>query len=285
MLREKLGLNHKEIIMNALADLRLPFSEYSFMNLYLFRDIHDYHISADNDKVIIDGMTRDNMHYAMPLFNITTINKTDFDSILRNNGMIFPVHRSIIDSLSSDNYDWTYSLNDSDYLFTKDKLINYPGRNLHKKRNLLKQFISGYEWSAAVIDDSRIIDALSILDAWQTATNLPETSTDYLSCKEALTNTREFKLTGEIIYIDGTAAGFVLGEMISHNVFALHFAKCITHYKGIYQFIYNHFAKSLPSECEWINFEQDLGIPALRQAKETYEPDLMEHKYRLRLRQ
>lgn len=284
MHRQKLELPHRELIMSALADSKLPFSEYSFTNLYLFRDIHDYHITMTNDKVLLDGVTRDNMHYAMPLFDITSINKDEFNTILRDNGMIFPVHRTLVDTLSSDDYEWTYSLDDSDYLFTKDKLINYPGRNLHKKRNLLKQFISGYEWSAEVIDDSRIHDAMIILDAWQSATNLPESSTDYLSCKEALTNTVMFNLTGEIIYIDGIAAGFVLSEMISHNVFALHFAKCITHYKGIYQFIYNHFAKSLPSECEWINFEQDLGIPALRQAKETYEPDLMEHKYRLRLK-
>ncbi|HNX60675.1 MAG TPA: hypothetical protein PKK43_16345, partial [Spirochaetota bacterium] len=108
MHRQKLELTHREIIMSALADSKLPFSEYSFTNLYLFREIHEYHISANNGKVLIDGITRDNIHYAMPLFDITTIDKAEFNSILHDNGMIFPVHRIVIDALSSDDYDWTY---------------------------------------------------------------------------------------------------------------------------------------------------------------------------------
>lgn len=284
MHREKLGLSHRDIIMGSLSESQLPFSEYSFTNLYLFRDVHDYHVSTFNNLILIDGITRDKNHYAMPLFDILSIGKENLDSILIEHGMLFPVHSEQIEKLDPSSYEWNYSPDDSDYLFTKGKLIDYPGRNLHKKRNLLKQFLTGYEWRSEPLDNTKHADAFLLLDAWQTATGMPDTATDYLSCREAIIRMKEFNLSGEIIYVDDTPAGFVLGEMISRNVFALHFAKCNTHFKGIYQFIYNHYAKLLPQTCEWINFEQDLGIPALRQAKETYEPDIMAHKYRLKIK-
>ncbi|MGL4368801.1 MAG: phosphatidylglycerol lysyltransferase domain-containing protein [Spirochaetota bacterium] len=107
---------------------------------------------------------------------------------------------------------------------------------------------------------------------------------DYYSCAEALSNIEGFLLTGVIYYIDDAPAGFVLGEKITHDTYALHFAKGITDYKGLYQFMYNHFAKTLHGSCSWINFEQDLGIAALRQAKESYQPDAMGHKYRVKLK-
>jgi hypothetical protein len=58
----------------------------------------------------------------------------------------------------------------------------------------------------------------------------------------------------------------------------------MTRFKGVYQFMYNVFAKELGTEYEWVNFEQDLGIPELRQAKESYQPDKMAVKYRVSLK-
>ncbi|HEY1406760.1 MAG TPA: phosphatidylglycerol lysyltransferase domain-containing protein [Spirochaetota bacterium] len=270
--------------MNCLNAARLPFSEFSFTNLYLFRDVHDYYISGTECRILIDGITRDHVHYAMPLFDISLIGGEELEKIIRDNGVLFPVHESQLHLFSPDKYEWSYSHDDSDYLFTRDKLIHYPGRNLHKKRNLLKQFLEGYEWRSEPLTSERSADAQKILSDWQKGTGLADSETDYLSCHEALNHIESFNLTGCVIYVEDALAGFVLGEMISPNVFALHFAKCNTRFKGIYQFIYNHYAKELSPECEWINFEQDLGIPALRQAKETYEPDMMAHKYRVKLK-
>jgi hypothetical protein len=61
----------------------------------------------------------------------------------------------------------------------------------------------------------------------------------------------------------------------------LHFAKALTTYKGIYQFLYNDFANILPKRYEFINFEQDLGKTALRMAKTSYYPDILGKKYRM----
>ena len=79
-------------------------------------------------------------------------------------------------------------------------------------------------------------------------------------------------------------AGFILGEGLGDSIFALHFAKGLTKFKGIYQFMYNHFAGIMSDRYELLNFEQDLGNPELRHAKSSYRPDRMIHKYRVSLK-
>ncbi len=106
---------------------------------------------------------------------------------------------------------------------------------------------------------------------------------DYYETLEALEKITEFNLRGMISYADNKPSGFVLGEELNDETFALHFAKGIREYKGIYQHLYNSFSIKLNSKYKYINFEQDLGKDTLRQAKSTYYPDEMRKKYRVAL--
>jgi hypothetical protein len=62
----------------------------------------------------------------------------------------------------------------------------------------------------------------------------------------------------------------------------LHFAKGNRKFKGVYQYMFNQFARILPGKYQYMNFEQDLGKLALRIAKSSYHPDQILEKYRLR---
>jgi hypothetical protein len=63
-------------------------------------------------------------------------------------------------------------------------------------------------------------------------------------------------------------------------MFAVHFEKAVDGIKGIYQYMNQSFAASLPRFFTYINREQDLGDEGLRQAKETYRPCGFVKKYR-----
>jgi hypothetical protein len=55
-------------------------------------------------------------------------------------------------------------------------------------------------------------------------------------------------------------------------MFAIHFEKAVDEYRGVYQFMNQAFAATLPRFFTFINREQDLGSEGLRQAKMTYRP-------------
>ena len=90
------------------------------------------------------------------------------------------------------------------------------------------------------------------------------------------------KLTGCITYVDGEPAAYSLGEPINQGkCFVVQFEKAIGNYKGIYQFINRSFASMIDTKYRYINREQDLGDPGLRQAKMSYRPDNFVKKYKI----
>lgn len=123
--------------------------------------------------------------------------------------------------------------------------------------------------------------ALFILDSWQSDAGLSANQTDFLACREALKLYDELALCGGIYYADGEPAGFVAGEELNPETFALHFAKARKKFKGVYQYMFNSFAKILPPKYWFLNFEQDLDKEPLRIAKTSYTPDSMLKKFRV----
>jgi len=122
---------------------------------------------------------------------------------------------------------------------------------------------------------------MQILEEWKKSKT---TEGDYEACREALELFAELNFRGMIFYIDGKPAGWCLGEPNGRGrIFTIHFEKGLDEYKGIYQFINQAFAASLPEYFTHINREQDLGDEGLRQAKMTYRPSGFVRKYTGRL--
>ncbi|MCB4205483.1 DUF2156 domain-containing protein [Deferribacteraceae bacterium V6Fe1] len=282
MKSEKLELNHRELLFDRLKQVDTKISEYSFANLFLFRNNHKYNVVFD-DEIFIEGVTYDDKKYIMPTAEVSKIDKNYLKSIAKNYDFIFPIDEKWLNYFDED-FEFTFRDGDTDYIYTVEKISTLKGRKLHKKRNLLKQFITSYEYESRPLLKEYLQDANDILDVWLAdIEELPE-KTDYFQCKEALNLMDELSVCGIIYYADDEPAGFVLGEEIDEETFVLHFAKGKRKFKGVYQFIYNDFAKRLPKKYKLLNFEQDLGKMALRVAKSSYVPDFMYKKYRVSLK-
>lgn len=280
---EQLHLNHRETLQPLLKSISSPISEYSFANLYLFRGIHQYHVIFDKE-ILISGITYDSQSYLMPTFHINKENIGFVIDKMADFDFLFPVDESWLEDFDPSIFTFSFKKGDMDYVYLSDKMKTYRGRRLHKKRNLMKQFLEYYEHVEFGLTQDRIPDALAILDVWQSETGLHKEQTDYEPCKEALTINEELCLCGIIYYADDEPAGFILGEELNTETFVLHFVKAKKKFKGIYQYMYNSFANLLPVRYKYLNYEQDLDKEALRIAKSSYLPDIMIKKYRVSLK-
>jgi hypothetical protein len=283
MTEEPLSLLHKKILYGPLRALALPVSEYSFANLYLFRAAHAYAVLFD-EAMFIRGTARNGDAYIMPTQDVRVMNKGVLDRMMSAYGMLFPVPEQWLDAFGADEYVITSDDAESDYIHDIAKLAHYQGNRLHAKKNLLNQFLARYKAQALPLTNDRLPDALAVLDAWQEESGEDAQKTDYGPCRETLTLYEELVLCGAIYYADDVPAGFIIGEELDPASFVLHFAKARRGFKGIYQYMYNQFAQIMPSKYAVFNFEQDLGIETLRQAKASYHPDWMVKKFRVRRR-
>ncbi|MDA3899456.1 MAG: phosphatidylglycerol lysyltransferase domain-containing protein [Spirochaetes bacterium] len=282
---EPLALKHKEMLYDKLRTISIRLSEYSFANLYLFRKTHRYEVLTDDDCLFITGYTGDNQKFVLPLCKK---NKPDLDQInklLDEFGMIFPVCDCWLRYFDPREFEIYHNEDDSDYIYTVDKMASYSGRNLAKKRNLLKQFNTNHEYVREPLTKDNVQKAKDILNTWQQEISLNSGETDFSAATEAFEFMEELNLRGFLYIIDGIPGAYVLGEDITDDTFALHFAKGLVRFKGVYQFMYNDLAKEIHGKSKYIKFEQDLGLQSLRQAKSSYKPDHMGMKYRITKKQ
>lgn len=280
---EKLTFKHKDLLSTKLRNSNIPLSEYSFTNLYLFRNVHEYEVHF-GDEIFIKGKHYQGGHYFMPTQDIRTVPLPHLKDLLKEVDFLFPIPEEWLPYFPEDEFEFSFNEADTDYVYTVEKMATYKGRRLSKKRNLLKQFLREYEPHASCINKKGIDDAITILNQWQEDVDSPPEETDYYACLEALKMHNQLSLCGVIYYVDSIPGGFIIAEALTDDMLVLHFAKGEKKFKGLYQFMYNTFAKELPNHYEHLNFEQDLGKLALRIAKSSYVPDAMLKKYRISLK-
>jgi hypothetical protein len=256
-------------------------SEYTFSNLYLFRERYNYHLALvpDNPTALLISGERDAKRFFMTpsavpsrevlidLFKTHDYWKGISDSVMTKQAQLTQWGIEIVED--RDNFD---------YLYLRTDLADLPGKRYHKKRNLVNGFINSYSYHKELpLTPELIPHALSVLEHWREDKGA---AGDYLAALEALERFPSLNMQGALYYINGRPAGWCLGESLAQErMFVVHFEKAIDEYKGIYQFINQTFAASLPERFTYINREQDLGDEGLRQAKMTYRPVGFVRKY------
>ncbi|MCL5022849.1 MAG: phosphatidylglycerol lysyltransferase domain-containing protein [Nitrospirae bacterium] len=283
MVIERLALGHKDLLYDRLKALGVQISEFSFPNAYLFREAHAYEVLRDRE-IFLKGLSYDGHTYLMPTTPLKDIDGEYLKSLAATVDFLFPVPEAWLPYFNEKDYEYHYREGDTDYIYTVDKMSTYPGRRLHKKRNLLKRFVGDYRHREMPLTKELKGEAISILNDWQAETGLDEDRTDFSPCVEALRLYEELVLCGGIYYADDEPAGFVVGEELDGETFVLHFAKARKKFKGVYQYMFNSFAKILPGKYRYLNFEQDLDSEPLRIAKSSYIPDRMVKKMRVSLK-
>ena len=89
----------------------------------------------------------------------------------------------------------------------------------------------------------------------------------------------ELDACGGVLRVNGQMVAFTYGAPVNHDTFDVCMEKADTNCEGAFAFINRSFVQSLPEKFIYINREDDLGIPGLRQSKLSYHPSLLLHKY------
>ena len=181
---------------------------------------------------------------------------------------------------------WSVALEDSvtieeargqwDYLYLSSELATLSGNKFHKKKNLLNQFLKGYEYEYRSLSVNCVETVLNMQTEWCRWRDC-ESSEALLAENDAvarvLAHWNEIPgLCGGIIRIDGVPVAYTLAEPLNHDTLIIHFEKAANGIKGVYQAINYLFCNDVGVNFTYINREQDLDDEGLRQAKLSYNP-------------
>lgn len=100
-----------------------------------------------------------------------------------------------------------------------------------------------------------------------------------MALDEGLDNFSRLQLKGGVLEVEGEIQAFAIGSRLNADTALVHFEKANPAFSGIYSVINQQFIANEWADTRFINREDDMGLPGLRQAKERYHPLRMIEKF------
>lgn len=164
----------------------------------------------------------------------------------------------------------------ANYVYRVQDLATLAGRRYAKKRNLIAQAESLYNWTLEPLEEGCREGCCQILAESAAPVEKPAAISledERKALKFMMNNLRSLKQQGCLIRVEGTPVAFSIWEELRPNMADVHFEKARRSYKGLYQLINRECARQiLQAGYEFVNREDDLDLEGLRQTKLSYYP-------------
>jgi hypothetical protein len=259
-------------------------SAYTFTNIFAWRGAYNTTISRLDDHILVLCDRDGAVSCLRPLGNGPIL--PVIDEILRRAGRLVTFERLTAGeaadlqiaglAIESDRDNW-------DYVYSSEDIITLAGRKYDGKRNLIVHARSLLDYEYVRMDASMAAECEDFADYWcdqrkcETVDGLRK---ERCAIYEMLMHFDALGIVGGAIRANGAIVALSLGEAINPETLVVHIEKADPHIGGLYQLINNEFCNAEAVHYAYVNREQDLGIPGLRKAKESYHPVRMAETYR-----
>jgi len=279
-----LSLDDRPIVMEYLTRFPPEISELTFTNLYAWHRTRQVWLDTFRESLIFFADTKmGRLLLGNPVGPVSLSDVfSEYGSQIAG-GDRFPQER-LVDVVLPTDAMLIEDRDNSDYVYCREDLATLAGRNFTKKRNHINQCLAAYDCRYEIITADIIPECLVMQDRWCAARDCktePGLCGEYQAIVETLHHYSEFGLTGGAIRIDETIEAFTVGEALNPLTAVCHFEKAMSQFQGLSQLINQRFARENLGDFTYVNREQDLGIPGLRRAKESYYPDHLVEKVRI----
>ncbi len=282
-------LEDKPMFDRMLRSFRPETSELTFTNLFAWRNVYQFSVSSLFGYLIVlrekDGAL-ELLDPIGPIWTKRAVIEACFQRIPPQTSVSFVKLPQITTSMFADDsqYSLSQDRDNSDYVYSNADLTFLRGNGYDGKRNQIKRFNKSTTFEYLPLTDSDISDALAFERQWYQSRDCAGDDSllhERQALEEMLLNFTALGIVGGIIKVGGKIVALSLGECLNSDTMVVHIEKADAALPGVYQTINMLFAQSEGEGFAFINREQDLCIPGLRQAKESYHPHHMAAKYTL----
>jgi hypothetical protein len=278
-----LHIGDKQIFDGLFDQLQPRVSEMTFAGLFLFRTAHEYQISRIADSVVVQGRGYDGGRYCMQPLGGDISGACDV--LLRSGIELYGFEEGVAARyLKGADFQVSEDRDSFDYLYLRDELATLPGNRFHKKKNRINYFATRHDYEVHLFAPQHLCGCLQLLDEWSRVAEVEGNRSFGLEMDatvEALTRAEELGLAGVVVAVSGEVRAFAVGELLNRDTAVCHFEKADHFMEGLSQLVNREFCRLLFNECRYVNREQDLGEPGLRNAKLSYHPVELVRKLRI----
>ncbi len=277
-----LELGDRELVAERLRSHPPQVSELTFCNLYVWRYYRPVRRTRADGALLFFESYGGERHVLGP-----PVGEVDLPALLRELRTLgvtsfHRIPRETADALAGAGLRVEPDRDNFDYVYRRRDLVELAGRKYHRQQNLVNRCLSSYECEYVELGPENAGEVAEMIERWFGERELegsPGLAEEYWALRETLRNCEDFALRGGAVRIDGRIEAFSIGEPLNDETAVVHFEKAMTRFTGLYQVINKWFCERGLEGFEFVNREQDLGIPGLRKAKESYHPHHMVEKF------
>lgn len=281
-----LTLDDKPAVDAALAAAPPRISELTFTNLWVWRRKRAVSLARDRGALLLLCEER-GRRFFLPPVGAADLAATAgrLRAYASDAGFAFAIERvpgADAGVLAAAGYAAAADRDHFDYVYAVPAIAALSGRHFDGKRNQVHRLTAAHRCAYEPLDDDTIAECLALEEDW----------CDLRSCRldeglaaeqgaivESLRGHRTFGLIGGLVRVDGRVKAFALAERLFAGTAVVHFEKADPAIAGLYQLVNHWFCREALGGFDFVNREQDLGIPGLRQAKEGWRPHHLVEKY------
>lgn len=269
--------------------------EYSFANLYMWgrqeaaflgenlvffsqfdrRSVYPFPILRSDPKAVLDAIM-DDAHARKIRCRITSL---------------LPEDCRLLEQLYPGKFHFYADRDSYDYVYAIDDLAELKGRKFQKKRNHLNRFRETHpNYRVEPLNRDNLPAALELADRWGSAIACQDPGSEYYqecrALRRAVAHYDALEMEGMLLLDGDEVLAMTMGSRLSEDTFDVHFEKAADTPDSAYPAINYEFARYLREkypDVRYLNREDDLGLPGLRSAKLSYNPDHLIEKSWARL--
>ena len=261
--------------------------DFSFSNIFAWQKAFNTQYAVIEGYLVLksispDGKTRFLMPVGGEIENLKKVifalmetaekEKSDFEIVSASEEFAKEVEELFEGALvAKDNRDYC------DYRYLAQTLSDLKGKKLHSKRNHINKFKELYpDFEYKTITAEMIPECAEMQKKWCEKNNCKEESSlDRESCavRRVFRHFESLPLRGGALYVNSEMVAFTFGQKLTEDTFDVMIEKAFSDVQGAYTVINQMFVQAQNGEFTYINREEDLGIPGLRQAKLSYHPE------------
>lgn len=276
-------IHDRELITSYISISEEQDCDFSFANLCSWHFITESSYAILHDQLVIRFTSPKGTHeYFMPFGSgslIAVVEELNQQAKAEGEPLclrgVLPDMRDRLEQIYPTLFDYSTDRDSYDYIYLRQDLAELKGKNYQPKRNHVNKFRKAYEFNYEPLSSQFIPECLQFEAEWCMKHGYIENENirnERRALTFALHHFTELGLTGAVIHINGKIVAFTFGAPVNHNTFGVHYEKADISIDGVYSAINQQFAVHLPDEYIYLNREEDLGIPGLRQAKLSYHP-------------
>ncbi|MBD3254536.1 MAG: DUF2156 domain-containing protein [Candidatus Lokiarchaeota archaeon] len=292
-------IKHKSLFDRYFKEYPPQISEFTFTNLFMWREHYQFEYIEKDDHLIIfskEYLTKweePNTNSNNAIFFLPPIGERPhviMEEILNEhknaefNRVPFEICNNLKDYDSSEKLNLVFleDRKNFDYIYKFQEMKELPGNKHRKNRRWLNKFLESYNFEFNIIDKDLIDKCRELQLKWCQVKDCEDDQSlleEQKAILSAIDNFSKLNYIGGIICVNDTCVAYTFGELLNPETLVIHIEKAHTQFEGSYQAINNLFLKHYEREVKFVNREQDLGIPGLRKAKESYKPHHLVEKY------